>query len=124
MKCLKRQCSSWGDISRELPKGSILNPLLFLVFLNDHTAGLKIDSKPFAHDTLLSTGVQVSNAAAEDLTHNLELISKWAYNLRMSFSPDPEEKAVKPIFFFGGGGVNSRWIFYLVFYLGPTGCNK
>ena len=92
---LNRQCSNWGDILAGVPQGSILGPLLFLVYINDLTADLKCNVKLFADDTSLFTFVQQPYTAAEDLNHDLELISKWAHDWRMSFNPDPQKQAVE-----------------------------
>ena len=74
---LNRQCSNWGDILEGVPQGSILGPLLFLVYINDPTADLTCNVKLLADDTSLFTVVQQPHTAAEDLNHDLELISKW-----------------------------------------------
>ena len=92
---LNGQCSNWGDILAGVPQGSILGPLLFLVYINDLTADLKCNVKLFADDTSLFTVVQQPYTAAEDLNHDLELISKWAHDWRMSFNPDPQKQAVE-----------------------------
>ena len=95
---LNGQCSSWGDISAGVPQGSILGPLFFLVHINDLTENLKCNIKLFADDTLLFTVVENSNAAANDMNHDLELIMQWAHDWRMSFNPNPQKQAVKLIF--------------------------
>ena len=95
---LNGQCSNWGDISAGVPQGSILGPLFFLVYTNDLTADLKCNVKCFADDTSLFTTVQDSNTAANDMNHDLELISKWSHDWKMSFNPDPQKQAVELIF--------------------------
>ena len=42
--------------------------------------------------------VQDPNTAANDMNHDLEMISKWAHDWRMSFNPDPQKQAVELIF--------------------------
>ena len=78
-----------------MPQGSILGPLLFLVYINDLTFDLKCNVKLFANDTSFFTVVQQPYTAAEYLNHDLELISKWAHDWRMSFNPDPQKQAVE-----------------------------
>ena len=95
---LNGQSSNWGDIMAGVPQGSILGPLFFLVYINDLTAGLKCNVKLFADDTSLFTIVKDTNAAVSDMNHDLELISKWAHDWRMSFNPDPQKQAVELIF--------------------------
>ena len=84
-----------------MPQGSILGPLLFwifLVYINDLTADLKCNVKLFADDTSLFAVMQDSNTAANDMSHDLELISKWTHDWRMSFNPDPQKQTVELIF--------------------------
>ena len=67
---LNRQSSNWGDISAGVLQGSILGPLLFLVYKNDLAIGLKSNVKLFAGDTSLFTVVEDSNTAASDMNHD------------------------------------------------------
>ena len=81
-----------------VPQGSILGPLLFLVYINDFTAGLKCNVKLFADDMSLFTIAQDSATRANDMNHDLELIKQWANDWRMPFNPDPQKQAVELIF--------------------------
>ena len=83
---------------RECPK-VYTRAIIFLVYINDLTSNLKCNIKLFADDTFFVTVVHESSAAAEDMNHDLRLISQWAYDWRMSFAPDPQKQAVKLLFF-------------------------
>ena len=50
---LNGQFSSWDDVNAGVPQGSILGPLLFLMYINDLTNDLSSSAKLFADDTLL-----------------------------------------------------------------------
>ena len=76
---LNGQSSNWGDISAGVPQGSILGPLIFLVYINDQAVGLKCDVKLFADCTSVFTVVEDSNKNANDMMHDLDLISQWAH---------------------------------------------
>ena len=48
---LNGQHSSWRDVNAGVPQGLILGPLLFLVYIDDLSNGLKSNPKLFADDT-------------------------------------------------------------------------
>ena len=50
---LNDQHSKWSNVSAGVPQGSILGPLLFLVYINDLFNNLSSNPKLFANDTSL-----------------------------------------------------------------------
>ena len=71
-------------------QGSILGPFFFLIY-NDWPDELKSNVELFADDTSLFSVVKNKEESASNLTNDLDMISKWAYNLKMSFNPEPEK---------------------------------
>ena len=94
---LNGQCSNWQPILAGVPQGSILGPLFFLIYINDLPDGLKSNVKLFADDTSLFSVVK-NKESASDLTNNLDMISKWPYNWKMSFNPDPNKPEQEVLF--------------------------
>ncbi len=90
--------SDWGLINSGVPQGSVLGPLLFLIYINDLENGINSSIKFFADDTSLSSIVRDPNTSAEDINHDLQLISQWAFQWKMSFNPDPSKPAEEIIF--------------------------
>ena len=91
---LNGQCSSWRQILAGVPQGSILGPLLFLIFINDLPDNLESTVKIFADDTSLFSATSDPQTCANNLTRDLRRISSWADQWKMSFNPDPSKQAV------------------------------
>ena len=58
----------------------------------------KSSAKLFADDTSLFTIVKDKNKSANMLNNDLRRISKWAYNWKMLFNPDPSKPAQEEVF--------------------------
>ena len=85
---LNGQVSSWVDVNAGVPQGSILGPLLFLIFINDLPEGLISSFKLFADDTSFFSVIHNSNTSAKDLNEDLLKIKDWAFQWKMSFNFD------------------------------------
>ena len=79
-------------------QGSVLGPLLFLVYINDLETDIKSKIKFFADDTMLFSIVHDPNTTASELNHDLETISKWAYQWKLSFNPEQAKQAIEVLF--------------------------
>lgn len=95
---LNGQTSIWEQILAGVPQGSILGPLLFLIYINDIPQNLLSTTKIFADDVSLFSAVDSQVACADRLNHDLECINEWAHQWKMSFNPDPSKSAVEVYF--------------------------
>ena len=95
---INEQTSSWRSILAGVPQGSILGPLLFLVYINHLPNGLKSNAKLFADDTSLFTIVKDKIESANILNLDQQLISNGAYKCKMLFNPDPKKPAQEVLF--------------------------
>ena len=75
---LNGQVSGWSDVKAGVPQGSILRPLLFLIYINDLSEGLSSNAKLFADDTSLLSVIHDSNTSALELNNDLAKINRWA----------------------------------------------
>ena len=95
---LNGQTSLWRPVLAGVPQGSILGPLLFLIYINDLPNELKSNAKLFADDTPLYTVARDKNESANILNNDPQLISKWDYQWKMLFNPDPNKPAQEMLF--------------------------
>ena len=95
---LNGQTSDWRKINSGVPQGSVLGPLLFLIFINDLPDGITSLCKIFADDTSLFSKVYDIDISAKELNFDLEKNSKWAFQWKMQFNPDPNKQANKVVF--------------------------
>ena len=95
---LNGTCSDFSEIESGVPQGSVLGPLLFLIYINDLENDIKSRIKLFADDTMLFSIVQDPNISANELNHDLHLIQKWAHQWKLEFNPDPTKQATQMIF--------------------------
>ena len=83
------------NVKADVPQGSVLGLLLFLIYVNDISENLLSISRLFADDTSLAC----SAAAVQDiqgiLNHDLLMISYWAKQWLVTFNP---QKTVAMIF--------------------------
>ena len=79
--------SKWNYIKADVPQGSILGPLLFLIFIIDIVTEIGSSIRHFADDTSLFITVNNPDVAAEILNADLEKIAKWAEAWLVKFNP-------------------------------------
>ena len=90
---INSQHSEW------VPQGSILGPLLFLIYINDLPENLNSLVKLFADDTSLFPMVHDPTLSAKLLNDHLSRTSEWAHRWKMLFTPDITKQAQEVIFF-------------------------
>ena len=76
---LNGQTSNWENIHAGVPQGSILGPLLFLIYINDLAENLSSNPKLFADDTSLFSAVGDLNTSANEINDDLKKIETWAH---------------------------------------------
>ena len=66
------------NINAGVPQGSVLGPLLFLIYVNDISESLLSISRLFADDSSLSVSSNDTAIIESILNHDLDCINQWA----------------------------------------------
>ena len=89
------QFSDWIKLLFGVPQGSVLGPLLFLVFIDDVVRTVhNCDIRMFADDTCLFITVDNRDDAAAQLTEDLQHVSEWANKWLVDFSPTKTKEMI------------------------------
>ena len=83
------------NINTGVPQGSIQ---LFLIYIKDLAVELSSNTKLFADDTFLFSGVHNKDSSSAELSNDLAKISHWAQQGKISFNPYPRKQAQEVIY--------------------------
>ena len=84
---LKGSNSKWINVSSGVPQGSVLGPILFLVYINDLDKGVESNMYKFADDTKLCRVIQTEEDA-KVLKDDISKLYKWSQDWQMLFNVD------------------------------------
>ena len=95
---LDGQASEWTEVLAGVPQGSILGPLFFLIYINDLPEGIISMIKIFADDSSIFSLILDHIRCSIELNSDMQKVSEWAHQWKMSFNPDPSKQAVEVYF--------------------------
>ena len=85
--CIDGNYSEWEYIEAGVPQGSILGPLLFLIYINDLPEGIQSEIKLFADDTFLFNTTKDIQRGIATLNQDLNRIETWAKQWLVTMNP-------------------------------------
>ena len=81
------ELSEWASVKSGVPQGSVLGPLLFLVYINDIDEDLVSKLNKFADDSKVAKVVN-DTADVEKLRGDLVKFQNWSRDWQMEFNSD------------------------------------
>ena len=90
--------SSWKPVKSGVPQGSILGPILFLIFINDLPDDIICNPKLFADDVSLNAVMNEKNTSTNNIKVDLKALHAWSVKWKMVFNPDVKKPAEQVIF--------------------------
>lgn len=84
---VNQQDSEWRAVTSGVPQGSVLGPVLFLIYINDIDSNLVSKLLKFADDSKMCKNVQKTNDF-ELLQQDLDRLHEWSKDWQMQFNTD------------------------------------
>jgi hypothetical protein len=82
---LEGSCSSKVPVTSGVPQGTVLGPLLFLIYINDLPSSVKSHVRLFADDCILYRQIRSDNDSVI-LQKDINVLCKWETDWQMSFN--------------------------------------
>jgi hypothetical protein len=84
---VNNELSDSGLVKVGVPQGSVLGPLLFLLYINDITDNLGNLARLFADDTSLSYSGKNFDLMQIEINNDLQILDQWAKTWLVDFNP-------------------------------------
>ncbi len=81
------QYSKCIDVTSGVPQGSVLGPVLFLLYINDCLNGLSCDAVMFADDVKIRRTIE-SPSDVQSLQNDVDYLSSWSQGALISLNTD------------------------------------
>ena len=85
--CVNGSMSKWADVTSGIPHGSVLGPILFVIYINDLPNEIKSDIYMFADDTKVFRTIKTNDDQCI-LQDDLDGLTAWSTEWLLTFHPD------------------------------------
>ena len=81
---IRGHCSPWVPVTSGVPQGSVLGPMLFIIFINDLPESVQSSIKVFADDTKIFG--TPSSTGTSSIQRDIEEVAKWSEKWQLPFN--------------------------------------
>ena len=85
---LRGNCSDWSPVISGVPQGTVLGPILFIIYINDISANIASTVKIYADDTKIYRKIMEPDKDIPALQLDLNKLSDWANKWQLRFNPE------------------------------------
>ena len=85
--CVNGKLATWKSVTSGVPQGSVLGPLLFVIYINDLEGSVSCGVKLYADDTKIYAVVN-SDEDSEEFQKQINALSLWSITWKLHFHPD------------------------------------
>ena len=85
--CVNGNYSNWAPVTSGIPQGSVLGPLLFVLYINDLPTDIDSDIFLFADDTKIFRKIE-NQDDSDNLQEDLTKLQEWSNKWLLKFHPD------------------------------------
>ena len=107
--------STWSDVESGVPQGSVLGPLLFVLFINDIVEDISCNVYLYADDMKIFTGI-VSEGNCKQLQQDIDTIVKWTAKWQLELNADK----CKALTIYGKHNQNTTRVYHITDNSGVT----
>ena len=85
--CVNGKLSEWKNVTSGVTQGSVLGPLLFVIYINDLEDSVNCGVKLYADDTKIFAVVN-SDLESENFQKQIDSLTRWSETWKLHFHPD------------------------------------
>lgn len=85
--CVNGNFSTWEEVTSGVPQGSVLGPLLFVIFINDLEDAVGCGIQLYADDTKIYAVVN-NDEDSEEFQKQINSLFQWSATWQLQFHPD------------------------------------